>query len=326
MKILFFENDDRFIFGLPLGFRDAGHKIIISGSINEEKVYNLLKKYKPDIVILMGWTTEHTDYNLQLINTACTQNKVPIIYWATEDPTFINEFSIPLINKLKPQHVFTVSKSCIKTYQELDIRATHLPFAYQPTLHKPTQCETWCTKNIAVVANAYPNVLNWDKNHYRKNSIKILIKPLIKNDITVNFWGKDWDKMEYYLGDYINKDYIHGYINYLQLNNIYRCSKINLGLQNYKDELLTMRTYEILGSSGFLITSYNSILYELFTPDKDLIVSTCEEETLDYVNFYSKHDTLREKIKENGNKAVQIHTYKNRASTIIDILKQEDII
>ncbi|GKX30835.1 spore protein YkvP [Vallitalea longa] len=326
MNILFFENDDRFIFGLPLGFRDAGYKIIVSGTINEEKVYKLLKKFKPAMVILMGWTTQHTDYNLKLISTACDELTIPIIYWATEDPTFINEFSIPLIKKTNPKHVFTVSKSCISIYQSLGIEATHLPFAYQPSLHTPVKCEDWCSKDIAVVANAYPNVLNWDKNHYRKKSLEILIKPLIDNNVPIDFWGKHWDKMDSFLGKPIDKKCIHGYINYLQSNKIYRCSKINIGLQNYKDELITMRTFEILGSCGFLITSYNLRLCELFTPNDDLIVSSCKEETLEYVDFYSKHDTLREKIKVNGNKAVQIHTYRNRAEKIISTLKKEGII
>lgn len=37
MKVLFFEHDNRFIFGLPLGFRDAGHTILVSGWVSEEK-------------------------------------------------------------------------------------------------------------------------------------------------------------------------------------------------------------------------------------------------------------------------------------------------
>lgn len=326
MKVLFFEKDDRFVFGLPLGFRDSGHKILVSGSINEEKVYRLINKFQPDLIILMGWTVEHTDSNLKLIGVTCDRYKIPLVYWATEDPTFINEFSIPLIKKTNPKYIFTISPSCIPVYESLGIGAAHLPFAYQPSIHQPVTCEEWCKKNIAVVANAYPNVLSWDENHYRHKSLDILIKPLIQNDIPVDFWGKYWDKMEPYLGTEINPNNIHGYLNYLQANNVYRCSNMIIGLQNYQDESITMRTYEILGSRGFLITSYNSRLCELFTPDKDLIVSSCEKETLDYVDFYSKHPELREKIKENGYKAVSEHTYKHRAEKMIDTLQKEGIL
>ncbi|MCT4542402.1 MAG: glycosyltransferase [Vallitalea sp.] len=326
MNVIFFEKDDRFIFGLPLGFRDAGHKIIVSGSINEEKVYRLIKTFKPDLAVLLGWTTEHSDYNLKLVNVACTKYKVPLIYWATEDPTFTSDFTIPLIKKANPKYVFTVAPSRIPIYNSIGIGASYLPFAYQPSIHKPVKCQKWCKKNIAVVANAYPNVLSNDKKHYRHKSLNILVKPLLKNNISIDFWGKYWDQMEPFLEVKIPDDLLHGYLHYLQTNNVYRCSNIIIGLQNYYDELVSMRTYEILGSNGFLITSYNTKLCELFTPNKDLIVSTCSEETLEFVDFYLKHPEFRNKIKENATKAIKDHTYKHRAEKIINVLKKEKII
>lgn len=326
MKVLFLESDARFIFGLPMGFRDAGHKILVSGSINEEKINNLITKFQPDFIVLLGWTTEHSDSNLILIGKTCDSYNIPLIYWATEDPTFTFDFSIPLIKKAAPKYIFTVAPSRIILYKSIGIGATHLPFAYQPSIHKPVKCGDWCKKNIAVVANAYPNVLHYDENHYRHKSLNILIKPLLKNNIPIDFWGKYWDKMKPFLGTTIDEKYLHGYLNYLQANHVYRCSDIILGLQNYYDELITMRTYEILGSGGFLITSYNTKLCELFTPNKDLVVSSCEEETLELVNFYNKHAELRDKIKKSGEIAVAEHTYRNRANTIINTLLKEGII
>lgn len=326
MKVLFFEYDDRFIFGLPLGFRDAGHKILVSGSLTEAKIHRLLHEFGPDLVVLLGWTLLHTDTNIYAIQEACHNYKVPVIYWATEDPTFTDSFSIPLIQKLKPDYVFTVASSKIATYEALGYPALYLPFAYQPSICKQSRCSDWCSKSIAVVANAYPNVLYAEPTHYRRTSIHILIKPLLEQCIPIDFWGKHWDEMQPYLGLPIHPKHIHGYLHYLKAPSVYHCSQIILGLQNYRSHVITMRTYEILGSGGFLITSFNEELARQFNHTKELILSTSPEETIDYVNHYKKHPESMTSIRANATKAVEKHTYGCRAKTIIDTLQKAKVI
>lgn len=326
MKVLFFEHDDRFIFGLPLGFRDAGHTILVSGPVHEEKIDRILHKFQPDLAMLLGWTTLHTDSNLHAIHDYCQRYDVPLIYWATEDPTFTHIFSLPLIKKTKPTYVFTVAPSKVPLYESLGIPAQHLPFAYQPSICKPVPCSSWCSKDIAVVANAYPNVLYANPRHYRRQSLRILIEPLLKKSMTIDFWGKHWDQMEPFLGMSIPKEHLHGYIHYLKAPHVYACSNIIIGLQNYPSELVTMRTYEILGSRGFLITSHNTELCQLFQHTQDLIISTSPEETLDYVDYYQQHPDQLDIIKNNGYKAVLNHTYAHRAQTIVNALQNVKIL
>ena len=50
----------------------------------------------------------------------------------------------------------------------------------------------------------------------------------------------------------IPKDWIHGPMHYLETCKVYNSADIIIGLQNYQ-ELITQRTYEILGSGGFLL-------------------------------------------------------------------------
>lgn len=266
--------------------------------IRRKKIDRLLHRFQPDLAVLLGWTTFHTDSNLYAIHAYCQHYEVPLIYWATEDPTFTHSFTLPLIKKTNPAYIFTVAPSKVPIYESLGIPSMHLPFAYQPSICQPITCGNWCSKDIAVVANAYPNVLYATPEHHRRQSLSILIEPLLKNQITIDFWGNHWDQMEPFLGMSINQQYLHGNLHYLKAPHVYHCSNMIIGLQNYESELITMRTYEILGSRGFLITSYNTELCNLFQPNQDLLISNSPEETLDYVTYYRHHPDQLESIKK----------------------------
>ena len=72
-----------------------------------------------------------------------------------------------------------------------------------------------------LIANAYPNVLNYYKNHYRRRSLDILINPLLRNDIRLDVWGKHWDKMNPYLAKHLPASSLHGTLHYLRTHSIY---------------------------------------------------------------------------------------------------------
>ncbi|MFD3158064.1 glycosyltransferase [Haloimpatiens sp. FM7330] len=326
MRILFLESHPMWIYGLPRGFQDIGHKVLISSISTKRNLYNKILKYKPDLVFSMGWTKEHSKEKQSWLKKYLKKAKIPHIYWATEDPTHTKTFTLPLIRNSKIDFIFTICPSMVDFYKKMGINSAHLDFAYQPGTHYKTKSELKYAKPIAVVANAYPHILKKYTNHYRIQSIKTLIKPLIKKNIRVDFWGKDWDKMRNILRYKIPNRWIHGYLDYIKANKVYSSSDIILGLQNHETQL-TQRTYEILGSQGFLITSDTKEIRRLFKPGYDLVVSSCAEETVELVKYYSKKPDEREKIRIKGNKTVEEnHTYKHRALYIMDVLKKEGII
>ena len=148
---------------------------------------------------------------------------------------------------------------------------------------------------IAIVANAYPDILEKYLDHFRHRSIDILIQPLLKENISIDFWGNNWDKMDDYLGFKIPNDWIHGFLNYKDANKVYSSSKILLGLQNYA-ALVTQRTYEILGSGGFLLTLDTPGVRKNFITGKDLAVSLSPEETIQKVHYYLNQREKRSQI------------------------------
>lgn len=326
IRVLFIESDHRFIFGLPLGFKDAGHTIQISGPLDQCNLDQLLIDFKPDIAILMGWSNLHTNENLDYIREILQKYLVPSIYWATEDPTFIDLFSIPLIKRLCPCYVFTVSERKVDTYITLGYPACYLPFGYQPSIFKPIPTSATTNYSLSLVANAYPNVLQYDPSHHRQKSLGLLLNPLLEQNVQVDLWGLHWNNMQPYLTYAIPTSWQHGPVHYLKTNDIYNKSKIILGLQNYEEDVLAMRTFEILGSGGFMITSYHTRLKEYFNPGKDFIMVETEDIILDYMNYYLKHPQERTKIQINGMKSALQHSYQLRALEVVKHLKDSHII
>lgn len=326
MRVIFIESDHRFIFGLPLGFRDAGHSILVTGTFITSNLDTAFTTFKPELAVVLGWSQIHTLNNLEIIQEIAMSYKVPIIYWATEDPTFATSFSIPLVKLLSPSWVFTVSSSSIPLYSAFGYGASFLPFAYQPTIFHPESKSNISNMLVGLVANAYPNVLEYDNLHFRKTSMSILLSPLLDQNCPVNIWGEHWDKMASYLGRELPSSWLHGPIHYLKTNHIYNSCDIILGLQNYYEDVIAMRTYEILGAGGFLMTSYHKALEHILSPEKDFIIVNSYDEMLDKYSFYKENPTARENIQKNCLKSISKHTYKASAIEIICTLEKEKII
>lgn len=325
MNILFLESHPMWIYGLPNGFRDIGHKVTVSGSLTEEKIDFLLSNFKPDLVITMGWGPENASLEKQnMIHEFVKSSGVPHIYWATEDPTHTETFSLPFLRKVQTDFVFTICSSRIQYYDKLGIKAAHLDFGHHSKINYPNEYYGKGRNSISVVANAYPKKLKIYPNHYRHESLKILISPLIKNNQKINFYGRYWEEMKPFIQEDIPSKWIQGYLHYTEVNKVYCSSDIIIGLQNHRTQL-TQRTYEILASGGFLLTNDTPEIRRHFTPGKDLIVSSSPEETIELVNYYLKNPDIRKTIKEQAILAVENHSYKHRAEYIIETLLKEKI-
>ncbi len=102
--------------------------------------------------------------------------------------------------------------------------------------------------------------------------------------------------MSKYIGREIPRNWIHGYLDYTEAYKVYSSAKIIIGLQNCESQL-TQRTYEILGSGGFLLTSDTPAVRGKFKPGRDLIVSSSPKETLEKVKYYLNHDSERKRFR-----------------------------
>ena len=103
---------------------------------------------------------------------------------------------------------------------------------------------------------------------------------------------------------------------------IYRCSAINLNIS--LRSILTgipLRSFEIMGSGGFLLSNYQREYEELFGNGIDYVYYTDYEDLQKKIDYYLTHEKERREIAENGyQKVKEAHTYKNRVNTIMEII------
>ncbi|MGG2937112.1 polysaccharide deacetylase family protein [Bacillus pacificus] len=325
MRVLFLESHPMWIHGLPNGFRDAGHKVKVSGPLDKRTIYKLIGDFAPDLVITMGWGPENSSKFKQQLIFECTKKfNIPHVYWATEDPTSTEIFTLPYIQRTRPDFIFTICSDMVEVYKGKGVPAEHLDFGYHPIVHHPVDKDPRYYAPIALVANGYPKKLSYLPAHFRHQSLNTLIKPLLENNIRINFYGRYWDEMKNILGVDIPRDWIQGYIDYTDANKVYSSSDIIIGLQNLPTQL-TQRTYEIMGSGGILLTNDIPIINRLFKGGRDLITSSSPEETIELVKYYLQYPEKRNVIKKNALEVVKEHSYQKRAEYIIDILIENGI-
>lgn len=195
-----------------------------------------------------------------------------------------------------------------------------MQYGYSPVSHFPMpEYYDEEHKYINLIGHSYAQFYSGNPDHYRYESLKILVKPLIENGYTVNVYG---DKgylpfMRESLGIEIPQKYYRGLMRYESTCAAYNSSFINLVTQNHQDTL-TKRTFEILGSGGFALSADNGAIRKLFVPGRDLEVSASGEQTLALIKYYENHAEEWRKIRKNALLSVQKHTYKERAAYVLE--------
>ncbi|WP_150106478.1 CgeB family protein [Paenibacillus sp. JDR-2] len=325
INILFLERGGIWSYGLPDGLRDLGHEVRMSGPVHSGSLTRHLSENKPDLLVYVGWGRDHAPAKQTLIRKFASDNNIPLIYWSTEDPNFTDEFTLPLLKRITPAFVFTISAKAAERFRMLGYASEHLDFAFHPRIHRRIKPLKPYKADIAVVANAYPGVLKRYPKLYRRKAMNILIRPLLKAGYRIDFYGRNWHLMKPYLGRSLPTRWIKKPIAYKDACKVYGSAKIMLGLQNYTD-MATQRTYEIVGSEGFLLTCNTAGVRKLLQAGRDAALSSSPQETLRLVRHYLGNPKEREQIRQNGRLAIAEHTYTKRAQSMLDALKREGII
>ncbi|KXG75454.1 CgeB family protein [Thermotalea metallivorans] len=325
MRILFFEDSPVWNYLLPEGFVDAGHQVKVTGPLAQHNIPKVIEEFRPHLIVTMGWGIFQWESYQNWLKQYIHASGIPHVFWSLEDPEHTHTFTLPLLRRVQPNFVFTICKSKVQYFQQLGFPTAHMDYAYNPRIHYRTDIMPKYHCSIAVVANAYDYILKNNPSAYRTKSIQTLICPLLENNIRVDFWGNNWADMKPILGYDIPASWIHGYLPYLEANQVYSSADIVIGLQNNYMQL-TQRTYEILSSGGFLLTPDTMAIRERFRPGQDLIASSSPQETMALVDYYLKRPEERERIRNQGRLTVKDHTYKHRAQYMIHILQSRGIL
>lgn len=326
MKVLIFGNS---IFSVDMlwGFRQIGCDAQIINAITVQQIDQILNSTNPDLLITLGAPLEFKRDVLAYIGKR-SPSHMKYIHWDTDgiSSQYFQSLSgdgieMDVIYLSKPDFVLTMCPEMLRFIRSKNFACELMNYAYSPISHFPIEAIRERDKGkyyINLIGNSYLVLAKFHPDHYRYKSVKILLKPLLENGYKVHFYGDNGYKplIKALLDIDVPNEYFHGYLPYERTNAAYNSSFINLVTQNH-DQTITKRTFEILGSGGFILSSDNSEIRKLFTPGKDLVVSSSPEQTLELVEYYKSHPDEYKKIRENALVSAQTQTYKQRAEYII---------
>lgn len=111
----------------------------------------------------------------------------------------------------------------------------------------------------------------------------------------------------------------HGPVDYYREAPLVFChSRINLNitLRSIKSGI-PLRAFDIMGSSGFLLTNYQEDFLDCFVPDEDFVYFTDTEDMMGKIEYYLSHEQERAEIARHGYEQImQYHTYEHRIHTL----------
>jgi|GEM_PF-741708 len=322
MKVLVLGNE---IFSVDMvwGFQQAGHSAELIKASTPEQIGRILEESDADILLTLGAPLELKQGVMEYIGRRQTP-RYKHIHWDTDgiSSTYFRSVSgdgieMDVIYWAKPDLVLTMCPEMQELIRSKGFPCEFMHYAYSPLSHRPLTGYDNDKYYINLIGNSYNLFVNTHPDHYRYQSLKILLKPLLENGYTVHVFGDRYYPacIKTLMGDVPNVCY-HGYLPYGKTCVGYNSCFINLVTQNHQ-HTITKRTFEILGSGGFALSADNSELRKLFVPGRDLAVSSSPEQTLELVQYYKEHQDEWRRVRENAVLSVQNHTYKQRAEFIV---------
>ncbi len=288
-----------------------GNQLFYQTSWNMEEIEAGIAYFKPDVLVTIGCDLPLHSDSLNLLPELCRKHRLLHIYWATEDKIHYEGWSVPFIQRIKPDLIWTIHPDCVPLYRSMGLAASYLNFACNPRLFpsKP--------KDVAEIYEiCFIGTTHLHKETFRYQSLRQLLFPLVRANIKTNIWGFGWleDKelLQRQFGIELPDEWCHGYLPYKQTAGIYHRSKIMLGVQNAEDQV-SQRTFEILGSGAFMIASKTTELLRLFQDGVEIVLSDSPEQTIELVSYYGKYPEKRYRIGQNARKNIlENHTYGKR--------------
>ncbi len=314
-KIFFLNHLSCYINSLADTLCQMGHQVYYQSSWDMREIEAGIDYYKPDLLITVGIDKPVFNPALNVIPALCEKYGLLHIYWATEDKIHFDAISLPFVQRIKPDIVWTIHPECVPKYRELGMGSEYFNFALNPRLFPPKPESAEEVYDVSFVGTTH-----LETRTFRYDSLKQLLFPLIPTEVEINVWGNNWlesrEFQEKEFGASVPLHRYHGFLPYKDTADIYHKSKIMLGVQNAQDQV-TQRTFEILGTGAFMIASRTEELESLFEDKKELVLSSGEEETVELVRYYLSRPEERMLIgKQAREKVMANHTFAHRMENV----------
>lgn len=301
--------------GFADGFRKNGY-FVLEKDIRDT-TFEDIKKFNPDIIL--GYCYGYL--NSEELTKDLRENKdYRFIHYFGDEPNSRFAYTdrpeiYELLKSTKNAEIFIWDNEFIKEFK----KAHYMPLAVTPSLYK-REFEGF-EHNISFVGRPL--------TERRQNILTKIIKQF--GAISIFCYKDHFERSineiqeknlftEYELDLY--KSSYKGFVKTEEeLAKIYNSTKVNINVTEQGINNINYRVFEVLASSGFLLTDYMEDLPKLFELGKELETYKNEEEMFDKIDFYLKNQNLAQAIARNGRKCiVNNHTFKDRVNKILKMI------
>lgn len=283
---------------------------VIIGEIVGDLLIAECARFRPD------WVLVHHGGNL-LLSTLGTLHSMGIrtAVWVVDDP-------YEILGHLQfaegYDHVFTVERWAIKSYEELGVPATQLSLGAHPTLFQPLNMpRSW---SWSFVGSGFPSRIAF----FRQYAPHLLQYPGLIS-------GQWWRPLPPSLHPIVNE----GMATPFEVGAIYNGSGTNLNLHRrahdpsfFKGSLdgseifsPNNRTFEIASTAGFQMASKVTDAEQYYAADE--VIWFEDEEFPDLIRYWSHPDREHERrrvAERSHERTLRCHTYVHRVTTILEVL------
>ncbi|GAA4706938.1 glycosyltransferase family protein [Brevibacillus fulvus] len=316
MRILALLSFDIFSCSIGKALESLGHEVCYLGSFELDQLDQTIEEFQPDLAFSMGWDIWHVNYSnegrIPAVKEILHKHNLFHVYFAEEDWLHHDAWSRIYVSEIQPNFVLTRSAACIERYEQMGVPAAFFDVGCNPEFHKPVPFEPAYACDVAVTANPH-----FGFGEIREKSISDLVLPLFDQPFHTKIWGRGWDQLQHYFaGVSAPAHMLQGSLPFTETPKVYNSAKISISVQTCNDQL-SNRTFDILASGGFLLTSDTPCVREKLTPGVHCVVSSSPQETIELIQYYLAHPDERAEIANAGRKyAIEHFAYQKTLTTI----------
>lgn len=221
--------------------------------------------------------------------------------WFPDDPRFFRSLS----SRIAPyyDYVFSSSSNGVKMYREKNENSYRLPFGCDNEIHKREEWDSKPNERAIFVGTFSPK-------RFR------LLKYLINQGINIDIVGKYW---RYFLPSRVLSDGIYGF----SLANLYQKYAITINIHENEKYGPNMRTFEVTGSGGTLLTDRVDGIEEYFREGKEVLIYRDKMEMARIITDLTKRNDQLLDIARNGYKrSHKYYTYDRIMNHFLDTVKK----
>ncbi len=303
--------------GFAEGFKKLGFYVLEKDV--QETTFEDIKTFNPDYIFgyCYGYLVNQ-ELSKDLLNN---KDYKFIHYFADEPKSKIASDDCPelydILKKAKKE-VFIWDKELVSEFKN----SHYLPLAVDPKLYK-TSFEGYehaisfvgapitekRQKILSLLIKMYGKLSLYCREDHFQRSIDELLKNNLLNIEEIELYKKS------YKGFISSED---------ELAKVYNTTKVNINITDQGKDNISYRVFEVLASSGFLLTDYMPEIYNHFEVGKEVDVYQNDYELIDKIDFYLQNLNIAQSIARNGRRCVvNNHTFKQRAERIIKLTSQQ---